>query len=105
MWIALALQAAQPAGAPDASPAAFGRADLQLNLTAPPRCDPSDDPDTIIVCGGADQRNDQRLEEPDPRFERPRSPDGRFVRRLSEASTLEGGGPRGSVGITLRTKF
>ena len=105
MWIALALQAAQSSGVGHADPAPAGLAELQSKLILLPPCPESDGPDDIVVCGRAGRPDGQRLEKLDPRFEKPRLPDGRFVRRLSATSTLEGGGPKGSVGITLRTRF
>jgi hypothetical protein len=103
LWTALALQAAQSGGAPDPPPAHL--AELQVKPILPPNCSPSGSPDDIVVCGRPDRRDSQRLEPLDPRFENERPPDGRFVRRLSETATIEGGGPKGSFGITLRVKF
>jgi hypothetical protein len=105
MWIALALQAAQSGGVSGVNSAPVDREELQARLTVLPRCPTSDNPDEVVVCGSNHQRNSQRLERLDPRFEELRLPDGRFIRRLSDSATLEGGGPRGSVGITFRTKF
>jgi hypothetical protein len=105
MWIALALQAAQSSGVPGPNPAALDPAVLHVKLAVLPRCPASDSPDGIVVCGRSDRRNSQRLEKLDPRFEDLRLADGRFLRRLSGTSSLEGGGPKGSVGLTLRLRF
>jgi hypothetical protein len=100
MWIALALQAAQSGGAGDGGPAV-----PPAQLTLLPVCPPADSSGDIVVCGRTDPRNDQRLRTLDPRFEPLRLPDGRYFRRFSGGFELEGGGPKGSVGLTLRTKF
>jgi hypothetical protein len=105
MWIALALQAAQSGAASDSGQPPVDLTQLHALLTAPSDCAPSAGPDDIVVCGRTNRVNNQRLEKLDSRFEDLRLPDGRFVRRLSPSSTMEGGGPKGSVGITLRMKF
>ena len=102
-WIALALQAVSVAGLPGYDRLAGERPELQMKLDVLPRCSPADGPEEIVVCGL--RRNSQRLQELDARFERTRLPDGRFSRELSETSTLEGGGPKGSVGISVPIKF
>lgn len=61
--------------------------------------------DEIVVWGRTDRRNNQRLDRLDTRFERPTSSAGLFERRLSGSTTMTGGGPKGSVGITLKVGF
>ena len=68
-------------------------------------CVPNDDPNDIVVCGRTNRRNSQRLERLDPRFERVTRSTGLFERRLSDTATMTGGGPKGSVGVTLKLGF
>lgn len=46
-------------------------------------CAQSDVAGEIVVCGRPDHRDSYRLEKLDPRFEKGRSPDERFVRGIS----------------------
>jgi len=106
VWIAIALQAAPLAGAPsDGATPSLGSADQPTLSVVRPHCDPRTNAGDIVVCGRP-VRTDQRLERLDPRFERS-SPDadGLFSRRLSGRASLHGGGPKGSVGMTLRIGF
>ena len=105
LLIALLLQALPAAGPPRAGSLIEDPPALQATIHVLPRCPTSDSAEEIVVCGRADRRDPYRLEPLDPRFEKRPLPDGRFVRSLSDTSTLEGGGPKGSVGLTLRTKF
>lgn len=68
-------------------------------------CAPNDDPNDIVVCGRTNRRNSQRLERLDSRFERVTSSNGLVERRLSDTATMTGGGPKGSVGITVKVGF
>lgn len=95
IWIAIALQAGQSGGVSD-----------QRILSVLPRCAPAAGSSDIVVCGRPDHRDDQRLTKLDPRFEQSGpANDGRFTHKLSDSATLSGGGPKGSVGLTLRVGF
>lgn len=106
VWIAMALQATPAGAAPPlrATPPA-NSTDLPAISILRPQCDPGMSTGEIVVCGRAVRGPGQRLERLDPRFERARSEDGLFTRRLSDRATLQGGGPKSSVGMTLRVGF
>jgi hypothetical protein len=70
-----------------------------------PTCAPAESAGEIVVCGRTRRFNDQRLPELDPRFAKTDSESGLFARKLSDRATLDGGGPKGSVGFTLRIGF
>ncbi len=99
IWMAIALQAVPPGAVAD--PGA-GRPPEYSSLRPPMRCEPSAGSGNIVICGRSDRNDDQRLPKLDPRFERTRSDDGLFTRGVSEKASLGGGGPKGSVGITLK---
>jgi len=102
--IAMLLQAAPATHHPVLAPATSPLPE-QRPLTMVTRCPQGGDGHDIVVRGRTDQRNSQHLEKLDPRFERSKSDSGLFERRLSDSATMTGGGPKGSVGITLKLGF
>ena len=102
--IALALQAAALGEVPAADRASLNVEQLLERLAVAVLCPASEGATDVVVCGRAARRINPRFE-PDARFEQERLPDGRFIRRLSDAASIEGGGPRGSAGVTLRLGF
>jgi hypothetical protein len=106
VWIAIALQATPSGGAPPprATPPPTSPELLTFSVLLP-QCDQGMSTGEIVVCGRVPRGPGQRLERLDPRFERVRPEDGLFTRRLSDRATLQGGGPKSSVGMTLRVGF
>src|SRR6476661_3044875 len=106
-WIAIALQVAPSGGTPPVSvTTAPGLPGQPAFSVLRPQCDPNTMAGEVVVCGRPVRGPGQRLERLDPRFERPTPDDaGLFSRRLSGQATLHGGGPKRSVGITLRIGF
>jgi len=107
VWIAIALQAAPLGDTPQVGVTpSQGSPDQPTFTVLRPRCDPSTNEGEVVVCGRPVRGTNQRLERLDPRFERSNpDDDGLFSRRLSDRATLQGGGPKGSVGLTLRIGF
>jgi hypothetical protein len=107
VWIAIALQATPLGGTPPFGPTPSQGSPDQATLSVlPPRCDPSAIAGEIVVCGRTGSHTSQRLQKLDSRFERSNLDDeGRFSRRLSDQAAIGGGGPKGSVGLTLRIGF
>jgi hypothetical protein len=104
-WIPAAEYSAPPAPL-DFDLASSGLAKPSPDFSSSSRCRTANDLTEIVVCGRADQNSRQRLGELDPRFGgNGLLPDGRFVLPLSKGLILEGGGPKGSAGITLKLKF
>lgn len=107
VWIAILLQATPLGGPPlvRVTPS-LGSPDQPTFSVLRPQCDPSTSAGEIVVCGRSVRRPGQRLERLDSRFERSNpDDDGLFSRRLSGQATLQGGGPKRSVGMTLRIGF
>jgi hypothetical protein len=106
-WIAIALQAAPSSGtAPVSVTAPPALPDQPAFSVLRPECDPNPMTGDVVVCGRPVHGPGQRLERLDPRFERSNPDDeGLFSHRLSGRATLHGGGPKRSVGMTLRIGF
>jgi hypothetical protein len=103
-WIIMALQTAQASDASGFDLAREERPRDKITLSTAQRCAAPDNSADIVIC--ARTRADQRLQQPDPRFEDPLlDADGRLIRRLSDTATLRGGGPKASVGLTLKLGF
>jgi hypothetical protein len=86
--------------------ASSGLAKRSADFSAASRCGKANDLTEIVVCGRTDQNSKQRLGELDPRFGGGLLlPDGRLTLNLPNGVILEGGGAKGSVGITLKKKF
>ncbi len=107
IWIAIALQATPLGGTPPVRVTpSQGSPDQPTFSVLSPRCDPNTSAGEIVVCGRSVRTTSQRLERLDSRFERSNlDADGLFSRRLSGQATLQGGGPKRSVGLTLRIGF
>jgi hypothetical protein len=103
-FIAMLLQGASTNAVAVPVPAGAPQLPTRLSVTQA-ACAPNDDPNDIVVCGRTNRRNSQRLERLDPRFERVTSSNGLVERRLSDTATMTGGGPKGSVGITVKVGF
>ncbi|WP_232283393.1 hypothetical protein [Sphingomonas sp. PAMC 26617] len=101
-FITTLLQAASTSAVAGIAPVPAGAPEWPTRLSVPrAACAPEDDPNDIVVCGRPNRRNSQRLERLDPRFERVANPTELLERRLSDTATMTGGGPKGSVGITI----
>ena len=105
VWMALALQAAPLGGTTVADPVVLKSLPDRTILSLLPRCGSTGSSDEIVVCGRANRDHDRRLPKLDPRFEQSRLDSGLFTLRLSDQATIGGGGPKGSVGITLKVGF
>ena len=104
-WIAVALQPAPSGGAPVTVPPSASPDPPAFSVLRP-QCDPNRSAGEIVVCGRHARGPGYRLERLDPRFDQPNPNDeGLFSRRLSGQATLQGGGPKRSVGMTLRIGF
>ena len=106
-WVPAAEHSAPPPAPLDFDLASSGLARRSVDFSAASRCGKANDLTEIVVCGRADQNSKQRLGELDPRFggNGLLLPDGRLTLNFPNGVTLEGGGPKGSVGITLKKKF
>ena len=106
-WVPAAEHSVPPPAPLDFDLVSPGLAKRSADFGASSRCGKANDLTEIVVCGRADQNSKQRLGELDPRFGSNGLllPDGRLALTLPNGLILEGGGPKGSVGITLKLKF
>jgi len=106
-WVPAAEHTAPPPAPVDFDLASSGLAKPIADFSTSSRCGKANDLAEIVVCGRSDQNSKQRLNELDPRFGGNGflSPDGRLVLPLPDGLVMEGGGPKGSVGITVKLKF
>lgn len=89
----------------DLAAAGLGKKTIPLNVST--GCEPTDSLAEVVVCGHSGPNSKQRLGELDTRFGNSSLllPDGRLTLPLPSGFILEGGGSKGSVGLTLTRKF